>query len=97
MGREGKLKMDMSGEPQITVLQVTQVLNSANHGRYLALQDFSRYIVAATLVPVLDQVEGGGVVLDILAAGVWNVMDVDNLELVGKSPDFFRKSPPRCI
>lgn len=61
--------------------------------RNLALHDLSRYIIAATLIPVLQAstAGGGGVVLDILAAGVWNEMDPDNMELNGKKCDFFRE------
>ncbi|KIO32453.1 hypothetical protein M407DRAFT_104540 [Tulasnella calospora MUT 4182] len=62
--------------------------SSEGHEWLLALHDFSRYIVAATLVPVL-KMGRRGVVIDVLAAGVWNKFDDENLELVGKSPDFF--------
>ncbi len=56
--------------------------------RFLALQDFSRFIVATMLIPVLQQ-SGRGVVLDVLAAGVWNEFDLEDLELRTKSPNFF--------
>lgn len=59
--------------------------------RLLALQDFSRYIIAALLLPVL-KLGRRGVVVDVLSAGVWNKFDDANLELIGKSPDFFRTS-----
>ncbi|KAG9038988.1 hypothetical protein FRB95_013666 [Tulasnella sp. JGI-2019a] len=60
------------------------------HEWNLALHDLSRYIIAATLMPVLQR--STGVVLDILAAGVWDEMDPDNMELHGKSCDFFHVS-----
>lgn len=55
---------------------------------FLALQDFSRFVVATMLIPVLQQ-SGRGVVLDVLAAGVWNEFDLEDLELRKKSPNFF--------
>ncbi|KAG8946461.1 hypothetical protein FRC04_011637 [Tulasnella sp. 424] len=58
------------------------------HEWLLALQDFSRYIIAASLLPVL-KLGRRGVVIDVLSAGVWNKFDDENLELVGKSPDFY--------
>lgn len=61
--------------------------------RLLALQDFSRYIIAASLLPVL-KLGRRGVVIDVLSAGVWNKFDDENLELVGKSPDFYREFIP---
>ncbi|KAG8844707.1 Glutathione reductase [Tulasnella sp. 330] len=64
------------------------------HEWNLALHDLSRYIIAATLMPVLQLSNNGrgGTVLDVLAAGVWNEMDPDNMELNGKTCDFFHVS-----
>lgn len=58
------------------------------HLRFLALHDFSRYIIAVMLMPLL-KLTGRGVVLDVLSAGVWNKFDDDDLQLHKKSPNFF--------
>ncbi|KAG8906255.1 hypothetical protein FRB99_007317 [Tulasnella sp. 403] len=59
------------------------------HEWFLALHDFSRYIIAVTLLPALKQGEHPGVVLDVLSAGVWNKFDLEDLELERKSPNFY--------
>jgi len=56
---------------------------------FLALHDISRYIIAAMLLPALKQDGHPGVVLDVLAAGVWNKFDDNDLQLHHKSPNFF--------
>lgn len=44
------------------------------------------------LMPLLN-LTGRGVVLDVLAAGVWNKFDENDLQLLQKSPNFFSKCP----
>jgi len=58
------------------------------HEWFLSIHDFSRYIIAATLLPILKQ-SGHGVVIDVLSAGVWNKFDEDDLEMLNHSANFF--------